>query len=746
MIIATAGHVDHGKTSLVKALTGADTDRLPEEKRRGMSIDLGFAYLPAADGSNLAFIDVPGHERFIRNMIAGITGIDLGLLVIAADDGPMPQTVEHLQVLALLGTPQLLVALTKTDLADEARLQDVQSEITALLAATPFAGAPVFPLSTRSGDGVEALRAGLFERQRAEADSARPGLLRMNIDRAFSLKGTGLVVTGTVVGGSVAVGDEVLLMPGARLARVRSLHANGSDGGSAQRGQRCALNLTGAGIEPAAVVRGHQILSPGSYCASCFVDVRLSLLAGVPQVRKWPVGVTAYFGAGAAQGSLSVLSGTVENASNAYCAGNTRNADSADTILARLSFADAVLAFVGDRFLLRHSGSGHLLGMGLVLDPLAPARGRNDPARLRVLGAIDADDPAASLSRILGLGEAVDAGWLARAFHLDAAVTSALANGPGVAGIQDTHWLLAAARRTALHEEIVRCLAATHAARPEEPGLSVRELQSELQRIASRAELHDATRESPDYGLHQGQQPEQRQVQQAGQQRGWHDVSQPALRRASRRSYHELLPAMLDELVEEDRLSQYRQYYFIPGHRPSLRPVDEALFGRLHPLLEHAGVRSQRVVELVELLGLERPLLESALMRMSSAGFLFRIARNRYFLPTTLRQLASLCTQLALQDERHSFTAADYRDASGLGRNLTIEVLEFFDNSGLTCRHGESRTVIADASIFPDAGTVYGRDTLPVERAGFKPVGGCLAPLGSSTLSSSANFEGKSLS
>jgi selenocysteine-specific elongation factor len=762
MIIATAGHVDHGKTSLVKALTGADTDRLPEEKRRGMSIDLGFAYLPAADGNNLAFIDVPGHERFIRNMIAGITGIDLGLLVIAADDGPMPQTVEHLQVLALLGTPQLLVALTKTDLADEARLQCVQSEIGTLLAATPFAGAPVFPLSTRSGDGVEALRAGLFERQRAEADSARSGLLRMNIDRAFSLKGTGLVVTGTVVGGSVAVGDEVLLMPGTRLARVRSLHANGSDGGSARRGQRCALNLTGAGIETAAVARGNQILSPGSYSASGFVDVRLSLLAGVPQVRKWPVGVTAYFGAGAAQGSLSVLSRTAANPSITDCAENARNAGSADTILARLSFADPVVVFVGDRLLLRHSGSGHLLGMGLVLDPLAPARGRNDPARLRVLGAIDAGDPAASLSRILGLGEAVDSNWLSRAFHLDPAVTGALANGPGVARIQGTPWLLSAARRTALHEEIVDCLATTHAARPEEPGLSVRELQGELQRIAARAELHGAIQDSRDYDLNRGQQSGQQPTRQAGrqagqraaqkaaqqapQERGLHDVPQHALEQTSRRSHHDLLPAMLDELVAEGRLSQYRQFYFVPGHRPSLRSEDEALFGRLHPLLQQAGVRSQRVVELVDLLELERPLLESALMRMSSAGVLFRIARNRYFLPTTLRQLAVLCTQLVHQNELHSFTAADYRDASGLGRNLTIEVLEFFDNSGLTCRHGESRTVIADASIFPDAGTVYGRDTLPVERAGFKPVGGCLASLGSSTLSSSANFEGKSLS
>ncbi|MDB5822676.1 MAG: hypothetical protein JWR21_1380 [Herminiimonas sp.] len=729
MIIATAGHVDHGKTSLVKALTGADTDRLPEEKRRGMSIDLGFAYLPAADGSKLAFIDVPGHERFVRNMIAGITGIDVGLLVIAADDGPMPQTVEHLQVLALLGTPRLLVALTKTDLADEARLQAVQSEVNALLAATPFADALVFPLSTRTGVGINALRAELFACQQSPSGYARPGLLRMNIDRAFSLKGTGLVVTGTLVSGAVAVGDEVLLMPGARLARVRSLHANGSDGSSAHRGQRCALNLAGAGIESAAITRGYQILSPGSYLESGFVDVRLSLLGGLPPVRKWPVGVTAYFGAGAVQGTLSLLSERLDspdNLANADIAafpgttgttGTTGITGTTRAMLARLSFAEPVLAFVGDRFLLRHSGSGHLLGVGLVLDPLAPARGRMEPARLQMLQAIEPGDPTASLSRMLGLGEAVDTGWMTRAFHLDATATAALTNDPGVKGVPDTHLLLSTSRWKALREDIVACMAATHATRPELPGLNVRELQSALQQFVVQAGSRDVDAVKP-------------------------SGPPPKPQRARGRSDQELVPAILHELVAESRLARHRQYYFLAGHRASLRHEDEALFRRLLPLLEQAGVRSVRVVELVDVLGVERPVLEPALMRMSAAEYLFRVAPNRYYLPTTLRQLAALCTELAEQNEQRGFTAADYRDASGLGRNLAIEVLEFFDNSGLTCRHGESRTVIADASIFPDAGTVHGRDTLPVERAGFKPVGGCLAPLGSSTLSSSATQQG----
>src|SRR5438067_4569739 len=240
MIVATAGHVDHGKTSLVRALTGIDTDRLPEEKRRGMTIDLGFAYTGA-----IGFIDVPGHERFIHNMLAGVSGIDFALLVVAADDGVMPQTREHLAILDLLRIPRGAVAITKIDRVAPERLGEVHSEITALLCATPLGGAPMFPLSSVTGEGVEPLRQHLQNAARSTLDRKSGGNFRLSVDRCFTIAGAGLVVTGTALSGEVKLGDEVRVLLGASSARVRSLHAHNAAAERGKAGQRLALNLAG---------------------------------------------------------------------------------------------------------------------------------------------------------------------------------------------------------------------------------------------------------------------------------------------------------------------------------------------------------------------------------------------------------------------------------------------------------------------------------------------------------------------
>ncbi len=256
VIIGTAGHIDHGKTALVRALTGVDTDRLKEEKARGISIDLGFAYLPSPGGSVLGFVDVPGHEKFIHNMLAGATGIDFVLLVVAADDGIMPQTREHLAIIDLLGITRGIVALTKADLVDAARRAEVVSAITRALAATGLAGAEIVPVSAITGEGVDDLRARLFGFSQAiDARSAR-GRFRMAVDRSFTLAGAGTVVTGTVLSGAVSVGDRVTVSPAGLVARVRSIHAQNRATERGVAGQRCALNLTGDGVSKEAVARG----------------------------------------------------------------------------------------------------------------------------------------------------------------------------------------------------------------------------------------------------------------------------------------------------------------------------------------------------------------------------------------------------------------------------------------------------------------------------------------------------------
>ncbi|HEY7581098.1 MAG TPA: selenocysteine-specific translation elongation factor, partial [Acetobacteraceae bacterium] len=270
MIIGTAGHVDHGKTALVKALTGIDADRLAEEKRRGITIDLGYAYT-----DRFGFVDVPGHERFVHTMLAGASGIDAALLVVALDDGVMPQTREHVQILRLLGIHRGVVALTKSDIAAD-RIAEVDAEVRALLAGSPLAGVPLLPVSSLTGEGVEELRTALtaLGPRHREAD-LHP---RLAVDRAFTLAGAGLVLTGTLVAGRILIEDRLMLSPPGIELRVRGLHAQNRPAEQAVAGQRVALNVTGQRLSKDAVTRGDWVLHPDLHAPAIRLDVRLTLL------------------------------------------------------------------------------------------------------------------------------------------------------------------------------------------------------------------------------------------------------------------------------------------------------------------------------------------------------------------------------------------------------------------------------------------------------------------------------------
>jgi selenocysteine-specific elongation factor SelB len=278
MIIGTAGHIDHGKTALVKALTGVDADRLKEEKARGITIDLGFAYLPLASGAVLGFVDAPGHERFIHNMLAGAPGIDFVLLVVVADDGPMPQTREHLQILDLLGLARGIVALTKVDKVDAATRAAAEAEVRALLVGTGLADAAIMPVSTLTGEGVSVLRAALEQAAGARTPRAPAGHFRLAIDRCFTLPGAGTVVTGAAFAGAARVGDTVVLSPGGVEARIRSIHAQNRPVEECHAGQRCALNIAGPELKKDKVARGDWLTTPALVAPTARLDVSLRLL------------------------------------------------------------------------------------------------------------------------------------------------------------------------------------------------------------------------------------------------------------------------------------------------------------------------------------------------------------------------------------------------------------------------------------------------------------------------------------
>ncbi len=433
MIIGTAGHVDHGKTTLVAALTGHPGDRLPEERRRGMTIDLGYAYHGA-----VGFIDVPGHERLVATMLAGAGGIDAALLAVAADDGVMPQTIEHVQVLDLLGIDRGVVAITRADRATPEQIEEVRAQVRALLAGTTLADAATLAVSAMTGHGVGALRAEL------DALGRRPrnltGHARLAVDRAFTITGAGLVVTGTLVAGRIAVGDRLLHSPAGTEIRVRGLHAQNRPAPQAEAGQRVALNVVGVGRTD--VARGDWVLHPALHAPTSLLDVRLSLLPGVAvprdggqvHVHLAAAHVTARFG-GLADG------------------------------YARLALGHAVGALAGDRFVLRDSAASRTLGGGVVLDPAPPRRGGRSATRLALLPALALDSTAA-LARMVADGPVALAAFLRARNVAEAGPVLAGAGAVAVAG----HALTPASLSGARHA-ILAALATHHAAHPDAPGL-----------------------------------------------------------------------------------------------------------------------------------------------------------------------------------------------------------------------------------------------------------------------------------
>jgi selenocysteine-specific elongation factor len=373
MIIGTAGHIDHGKTSVVRALTGVDTDRLKEEKERGISIELGFAYSTVAGGETLGFIDVPGHERLVHTMVAGAGGIDFALLVIAADDGVMPQTREHLVILELLGVRRGAVALTKIDRVDQARCLAVTTQIRALLASTVLHDAPLFMLNAVAPEdpGVAALRVYLHRTSVDWPMRSEDGLFRLAVDRVFTLPGRGTVVTGTALAGRVRVGDTITIMPAGTPVRVRSIHAQNGDSESGRAGQRCALNL--AGIDKTALTRGDWLADPRALQPSMRLDVRLRWLRdSATLVNRAPLHV--HFGTAHRVAHVVLL--------------ETAELTGGGNAFAQLVFDENVCAAAGDVFIVRDAQARKTQGGGVVIDPVAPARRRRSPDRLAYLSAI----------------------------------------------------------------------------------------------------------------------------------------------------------------------------------------------------------------------------------------------------------------------------------------------------------------------------------------------------------------------
>ena len=634
MIIGTAGHIDHGKTTLVKSLTGVDCDRLKEEKARGITLDLGYAYLPcpndAGDDSNttIGFIDVPGHERLVHNMLAGCTGIDFALLVIAADDGPMPQTREHLEIIDLLGIRQGAVALTKTDLVDTARCAAAQREIEALLAASTLAGSPVFPVSACAGspgtaqeNGIAALRAHLFTAARRQQRRAAGGHFRLAIDRAFSLNGVGTVVTGTAASGVVRTGDTLLISPTGQSVRVRSLRVADQPASQGSAGERLALALVG--IEKNEISRGMWVLAPRLHLPQDRFAARLRVLAWQNELAHWtPVHI--HLGADDIPGRLALL--------------EADNIAPGAMGLAEIKLARPISVVAGDRFIVRDAAARRTLAGGVVLDIFPPARHKRRPERLALLRAQASADTAAALLLAAEQQPAgVDLARFALNRNLDeqqaqALITASALHRVGDTGLSPAHWQTLGARlRQALADE--------HARSPDMPGVE-----------------HDRLRR----------------------------LTLPSLPRA-------VFNALLDEARSSGQVCDTGAWLHLPEHRIQLAASDQNLWQQLAPLLDTAPYNPPRVRDLAKITGVAEDHVRTALKRLARAGEVYPVAHDHFFSAASVdnlaRRIAALCAR-----EGAAF-AAHLRDEIGGGRKVAIQILEFFDRIGYTRRVRDSHVL-----------------------------------------------------
>ncbi len=630
-IIGTAGHIDHGKTSLIKALTGQDTDRLKEEKERGISIDLGFAHLDLPDGTRAGIVDVPGHERFIRNMLAGAHGIDLVLFTVAADDGVMPQTEEHLDILHLLGVKLAIFLITKADLVSASRIQDVEEEIRILTLGTALEESPIFPFSSVTGQGLEELRSCISRMLQTCSKPPPSGYFRLPVDRAFVLQGHGVVVTGTALSGVIKNGDRVRALPGDQIFRVRNLQVHNQTVDSAGWGQRVALNLSGQ--ERANISRGHVICDEKLTLTSDRFDALLEVRSGTTKGIKNHQQVRVHLGTAERLGKLILLSAKekLESKESAYC---------------QITLSDPLLVLRGDHFIIRDETAQRTLGGGIVIQPWAKKHKRGDPGvqeRLDLLRARDysllvegfvqeSSDfalPIEPIYQFLNLTEEETR------VRLEETKTLRTFSAEGVkVYTTDEKW-------NSLKDRIVKSLQEFHSSHPLATGMDMEELRARLPYTIP-----------------------------------------PRLFRA------------LVELLEGDKsVTREGNLLRLPEHQIRLGSGEKALMEKIKNVLGKNPLAPPELKQVERELGVDKGKLAEVIRLMEKEGSLVRIATDLYFLPDCVDKVRGALYKYF--SDNAEITAAGFRDLLGSSRKYTIALLEHFDREGITVRVGDARRLRA---------------------------------------------------
>ena len=622
LVMGAAGHIDHGKTALIKLLTGVDCDRLPEEKARGITIELGFTHLALPSGVTVGVVDVPGHERFVRTMVAGAAGIDFVLLVVAADEAVMPQTREHLAICRLLGIPRGLVALTKIDLIDADLLALAREDVTALVAGTFLEGAPIVPVSNVTGEGKDALVAAIDRVAQAAVERPDSGIFRLPVDRVFTRHGFGTVVTGTAVGGRVSVGDELELLPERRTVRVRGLQVHGETVEAAAAGQRTAINLHGVAVEE--VPRGTLLAAPDALTPTYLLDVELTLEPDAPRP------ITARTRARVHLFTREIPARVVPL--------DVAQIEPGARALAQLRLAAPATALPGDRFVLRSYSPPATIGGGVVLHAL-PVKHRRPfqqaVADLRVLQTGDllarlevhfrqagrrGLDPA-RLGALLGVG----------ARPLRDALGVLLSRRRIVRVDKDTDFAVDADALAQIRQDLIRLLDEHHRAQPTEPGLS-------------RAELLD---------------------------------------RAAKGAEPKVLHRALQDLLNDAQVVLEGGTARLATHAVTADETLRQVVDRVAALVREGGLAAPSRHELGEAIG-DAKLVDQALAMLTRDGRVVRVGETLYYDRDALARAEQMLIDYLNQHD--GIDAQGMKSLFGVSRKWTIPLAEHFDAARLTLR------------------------------------------------------------
>ncbi len=629
IIVGTAGHIDHGKSTLVEALTGTHPDRLAEEKRRGITIDLGFAFLEE-NGVRFGFVDVPGHERFVSNMLAGAAGIDVLLLVIAVDESIKPQTREHFDICRLLGVKRGVVALTKSDMVDSDTLELVRMEAEEFLRGSFLEKAPLVPVSAKTGAGLGELKKALSDAaaNAAAKDSAR--YFRLPIDRAFAMKGFGSVVTGTLISGTVGPGDEVELFPSGERLRVRGVQSGGKSVERATPGQRTAVNL--AGIEHTALKRGMVLATPGKFRKTRRIDVRLELL---PQARKMKQGSRVHFHAG-----------TAETIAEVFFHGE-KEVPPGGSALANLKLQDEVLVLPGDRFIVRQFSPVVTIGGGAVLDPLARRPMLRDTGRAAFLETLERGNHeeilAAMAERaLLGLGHEE---IVARTGWMEAEIQGDLEKLRGTARIKivssEPLMLVSGKLFEEVRKKIADKVERFQKDNPLLPGIAREDLRASL----------------------------------------------------GKRVRSETFRAALDELVAQKKLDAPGELVKKAGSEIALLPEEAKAKEQIEAAFASAGLEVPSVKEVLAKLAVESKRAEKLLQILLREKSLVRVSPELVFHPQALAQLkGQLAVYKKAKGDR--ITVPIFKELTGITRKYAIPLLEYLDRERVTRRAGDERVIL----------------------------------------------------